>query len=348
MYIIYDDLFLKHDPGMMHPESRDRLPSILDKLKGWEFEDSLSFTGPGQADPDLVALIHDKTYIHKIARFSEKGGHNYLDGDTVVSEYTYQSALLAAAGAAKGIDLVFDAGGTAAYFALVRPPGHHAFRGRGSGFCIFNNIAIAAAYAFKHYGLKKIAIIDFDAHHGNGTQEVFYNSSNLFYISFHQYPHYPGTGYYDQTGIGEGRGYSLNFPFAPGTGEDSYIAAFSQVIIPMMEKFNPQLILVSAGYDSHQLDQLASLNLATDSYLKIMYLISYLSLKHCGGKTGIMLEGGYNTEVLGDCVKQTILGSSSYAERNTGEITDIIKRGRQIKGGELFKQIKSITGIKGV
>jgi len=346
MYIIYDHLFLKHDPGMMHPESSDRLSSILGALKGWEYEEDISFTGPGEADRDLVSLVHSKTYIDKIRKYSQKKGHICLDGDTVVSEYTYTSALLAAAAAAKGIDLIFNTGGPKSYFALVRPPGHHAFKHKGSGFCIFNNIAVAAAYAFEQYGLKKIALIDFDAHHGNGTQDIFYDSDRLFYISFHQYPHYPGTGYYDQTGKGEGRGYTLNFPFPPGTGEDSYLAALVQVIMPLVEKFEPQLVLVSAGYDSHRLDPLASLSLDTGSYLRIMYLIGYMSYKFCGERMGILLEGGYNTGVLGDCVKQTILGGPRYVQKHIEEIGDIIERGQKIKSGRCLQQIKDMLGIK--
>ncbi len=346
MHIIYDNLFLKHDPGLMHPESSDRLPAIMDALKQWKHADELSFTAPGKAKQNLASLVHSETYIQRIKDYSRKGSHIHLDGDTVVSKNTYGSAILALSAAARGIDLILEGQGPGSYFALVRPPGHHAFKHRGSGFCIFNNAAVAAAYAIRKYGLKRITVIDFDAHHGNGTQDIFYQSSQLFYISFHQYPHYPGSGFYDRIGEGEGRGYTLNFPFSAGTGEDTYIAAFAQVIMPLMEKFEPQLILVSAGYDSHHLDPLASLGLETGSYLKIMYLISCMSQKFCKGKMGILLEGGYNTEILGDCVKQTILGVSQNIKKHAGQIENIVEKGRSYRGGELLEAIKCIWGFK--
>ncbi len=346
MYIIYDPLFLKHDPGAMHPETSSRLTSILDSLKDLEEKNIITITLPGEADPDIAALVHTRGYIDTVKNFSKNGGYSYIDGDTVVSEHTYSSAMLAATGAARGIDLVFDDQGPNVYFAMVRPPGHHAFKDHGGGFCIFNNVAVAASYALERYGLERVAIIDFDGHHGNGTQDIFYRSEQVFFISLHQYPHYPGTGYYDQTGDGRGRGYNLNIPFPPDTGGESYIAAFSQLILPLLEKYEPQLILVSAGYDSHSSDELTSLGLSTSSYLKIMYLISSLSLKYCQGRMGIVLEGGYNTGILGPCVRKTILGSPPYAKKHAVEIENIMEAGRQKGQKGLLQDIKSVWGFK--
>ncbi len=345
MYIIYDQLFLKHDTGMMHPENSGRLPPIVGALKDWQKSTSLCFTGPGQANPGLPGLVHSQAYVKKIKAYSEKGGQTYLDGDTVVSKYTYPSAVLAVSGAAKGIDLIFAEQGPSSFFALVRPPGHHAFRETGSGFCIFNNVAVAAAYAFQAHGLDRIAVIDFDAHHGNGTQDLFYGSDRLFYISFHQYPHYPGTGSYDQRGQGKGKGYTLNIPLAAGTGEESYFAAFAQLVLPLMEGFGPQLILVSAGYDSHHLDPLSSLGLCAQSYKKIMYLISHLSHRFCRGRMGIVLEGGYQIEVLGECARNTVLGGPDYAQKHKQDIENILETGSIDRKESQIAHIKGVWGL---
>ncbi|MDZ7838864.1 MAG: histone deacetylase [Actinomycetota bacterium] len=235
MYIIYDDYFLKHNAGAMHPEKSERLSRIMEELSRWDKISELSFIRPEPVQTETLSLVHKTSYINQIKEYSKKEKPVYVDADTVVSPFTYQCALLAAGASVKGIDLICEKKpGQSMFFALVRPPGHHAFSSRGSGFCIFNNIAVAAAYAFKHFGLEKIAIIDFDAHHGNATQDIFYQNKNLFYISFHQYPHYPGTGSWRETGTGQGEGYNLNFPLSAGTGQDCYIFSLYEVVVPLM------------------------------------------------------------------------------------------------------------------
>jgi acetoin utilization deacetylase AcuC-like enzyme len=309
MYVIYDDFYLKHSNGPGHPENPNRLVAIKGAIDGWDLKDRIAFGKPRPATDKEIGMVHDEDYIQEIKDLSEMGGISYLDPDTAVTEYTYDCSLLAAGGCFEGLDLIFDDSNKShRFFAVIRPPGHHAFKNHGGGFCIFNNAALSARYAQIKYGIKKIAIIDFDAHHGNGTQDFFYNDGSVFYISFHQYPHYPGTGNFSETGRGRGTGFNMNFPFMAETGDPDYVAALLDIIIPVMEKFDPELFLVSAGYDSHYLDTLSSLSLAEESYYKIMYIISYLSHKHCRDRIGILLEGGYEYNATARSVLETIRG----------------------------------------
>ena len=312
MYIIYDDFYLKHDTGPGHPENPGRLSSIMEALGSYEHRSILKYELPFEADSEMLHLVHDAKYIKNIEKLSAQGGFYQIDPDTVVSGDTFRSAKLASGGCLKGIDLLFS-GRDPIFFALARPPGHHAFSDHGSGFCIFNNISLAAKYAMEKYNIKKIAIIDFDVHHGNGTQSIFYKSSEVFYISIHQYPLYPGSGWYDETGDGQGSGYNFNIPVVPGSGENDYFMAFTEIIFPLITNYDPELILVSAGYDAHRDDPLASINLTEDSYYKIMSIIMNMSIAGMQNnpgkkrvKTGIILEGGYNHRATALSVLGTI------------------------------------------
>jgi acetoin utilization deacetylase AcuC-like enzyme len=356
MYVIYDNFYLKHDSGPGHPENAGRLAVIKKELEGPVLKERIVIKKPLKAAGEEIELIHDKDYIKKVKRLSESGGTSYLDPDTVVTEHTYDCALLAAGGCFKGLDLIFNKNSRYSnFFAAIRPPGHHASRSAGSGFCIFNNVALGSEYAMQKYGVKRIAIIDFDAHHGNGTQGLFYNNKSVMYISFHQYPHYPGTGNLDETGTGEGEGFNMNFPFASRTGEEDYLAAFRDIIIPVMERFKPELFLVSAGYDSHLLDQLSSLNLTEESYYKIMCVISYLSSKYSGGRTGILLEGGYNYGATAKSVIKTIegclnsKGSQKILDKDAGPAGKIWQdwnlREDAVKNGSVLNKIRGIFKV---
>ncbi len=348
MYIVYDPFYLKHDTGSYHPESPDRLLAIINALNEWDGNKNLEYVKPQKAKIEQVENIHNINYIKTIYQYSKSSKEKvYLDADTVVSNFTYKCAMLAAGGGIKGIDLILDKNPEFnKFFALIRPPGHHAFPNKGSGFCIFNNIAIAALHSIKSHGVKKIAIIDFDVHHGNGTQDIFYKSRNVFYVSFHQYPHYPGTGFYDEIGSGDGKGFNLNFPFAPLTGEKEYITAINEIVVPLMERFRPELLLVSAGYDSHSLDPLASLGLETQSYYKIMKIINSISNKYASGKLGIFLEGGYNTDTIGSSVIQTIKGCQKEKEK-LDNLEDLGDKDKEIsdRNKNIFRAIKNIFNI---
>src|SRR4030042_2680074 len=355
MYVIYDDFYLKHYNGPQHPENANRLIAIKEALDGWEFKDRIVVKKPRSATDKEVEMVHDKNYIRKVKNLSREGSISYLDPDTAVTEYTYDCALLAAGGCFMGLDLILKSENKFnKFFAVIRPPGHHAFRSAGSGFCIFNNAALSARYARTKYGVEKIAIIDFDAHHGNGTQDFFYDDSSVFYISFHQYPHYPGTGNFSEIGSSRGTGFNMNYPFIGETGDPDYIAALLDIIIPVMERFDPEFFLVSAGYDSHHLDSLSSLNLEEESYYKIMCIISYLSHKHCCDRIGILLHGGYEYDATAGSVLETIRGcfenkdlsditGKSDLENRLGIDRDFLTR--QIKNKMILKRVKEIFKV---
>jgi acetoin utilization deacetylase AcuC-like enzyme len=307
MYIIYDDFYLKHFTGLSHVENAGRLAAITAAIKKSLLFKDLIFCKPRKAVTKEVCLVHCPAYVEKIAMLSDESGkfeYNMLfniDMDTVVSKYTYESAMLAAGAGISGIDMLFEEKKGNIFFALVRPPGHHAFKDSGSGFCIFNNIAIAAAYLIENHGLKRVAIIDFDVHHGNGTQDIFYEDDRVLYISLHQYPHYPGTGDWRESGRNKGEGFNLNIPLAANSNENDYIYAVNEIILPVLRRFKPEFLLISAGYDAHKDDPLSLINLEDDSYKKIMGLI----LSGCR-QTGILLEGGYNYEATARSVLKTI------------------------------------------
>ena len=311
MLIIYDDLFLKHYTGNFHPENQYRLAAIMDALLNSSIKDNLTFAKPRAASIEQISLVHHPSYIKDVENYSRSKRLYYIDADTVVSENSYNCALLAAGACTAGIDYLetenktFQGVNTADkkkfFFGLVRPPGHHAFAQRGSGFCIFNNISIAAKYAISEYGLKKIAIIDFDVHHGNGTQDIFYDDERVFYISVHQYPHYPGTGYWTEAGKEKGLGFNLNIPVTAFSGQGDYLSAFTELVFPLVKSYKPEMILVSAGFDAHEDDPLSSVNLEDETFYELMKIIISISdecenieNKRQNCNIGIILEGGYD------------------------------------------------------
>ncbi|MBM3708248.1 MAG: histone deacetylase [Actinobacteria bacterium] len=311
MYVIYDDFYLKHDTGSYHPENPERLIYIKNALNNFNQREKLTLIKPVKADVEKICLIHSKEYVERIKSISNTYNSYNLDADTVVSGDTYECALLAAGGCLKGIDIIQESE-AASFFAFVRPPGHHAFRNHGSGFCIFNNIAISALYAQQKYNIKKVAIIDFDVHHGNGTQDAFYKNGSVFYASLHQFPHYPGTGWWNETGSGPGEGFNLNIPMIAFSGECDYILAFVDLILPLVQKFCPELILVSAGFDAHIEDPLSEINLVDSSFYKFAVIIAYLCRKF-SCSAGFVLEGGYNF----DATARSIFGIiSAFLDSN--------------------------------
>ncbi len=357
MYFIYDDFFLKHENGPSHPENPDRLVHIMNALKKWQYRDSIDIVSPVEADEEQAGMVHTEEYIGMVRDLSSKGGLSFLDMDTGVNKYTYRSALLGAGGCFKGLDLIFGPESRFnKFFLAARPPGHHAFPSRGSGFCIFNNIALGAKYAQGKYGTGKIAIIDFDAHHGNGTQDIFYGDGSVLYISFHQYPHYPGTGDLNEMGTGCGKGFNLNLPFMPGTKEPDYIAAIIDIVVPMIERFAPELILVSAGYDSHFSDLMSSLGLTASSYRKIMIVLSALGQWLCQGRIGIVLEGGYDHASTAESVLETLYGCMDISElgdiKNRQGLEDYLineggYRSEKVRNWKTLEKIQDLFGVDG-
>jgi acetoin utilization deacetylase AcuC-like enzyme len=299
---VYDPVYLRHDMGA-HPESPRRLEAIISLLARTGLKDRLTLLPPRPATENELALVHDVAYITRIKEMGQRGG-GYLDADTVMSPGSYEAALFAAGGCVKGVEAVI-AGNVAAAFALVRPPGHHATRHEAMGFCIFNNVAVAAGYALRKVGLDRVAIIDFDVHHGNGTQEAFYDNPAVLYISTHQYPHYPGTGRIEETGAGRSEGTKVNIPLPAGCGDKEYLRVFEEIVTPAVRRFRPGLILVSAGYDPHWADELAQMRVTVTGFAHMEAIIKGLADDLCGGRLVLALEGGYNLEALAYSVKAT-------------------------------------------
>lgn len=245
-----------------------------------------------------IEEIHSRAYIDSVKRLCESGG-GHLDGDTPVSSRSYEVAVLAAGGVISAARAVVEREVDNA-FCAVRPPGHHAERDHGMGFCLFNNVAITARYLQKEQGLAKIAIIDWDVHHGNGTQWAFYEDPTVFYASVHQYPFYPGTGAASQTGKGAGKGYTLNVPMPAWGGDDEYLSVFDETILPAIRRFGPDFLLISAGFDVHGADPIGGMKMTTDGFAEMTRKVKALAEETCGGRLVSALEGGYDLDALAE------------------------------------------------
>lgn len=292
---------LDHDTGAGHPETAARLEAVMSRLKSDGLLGRLVPVAARRATEAEISAVHSRGYISRVKEICAAGG-GWLDADTPVSPKSCQAAEYAAGGAVAAVEAVM--GGTegiASCFALVRPPGHHAFAGAGGGFCLYNNIAVAAQYAQSRYGLRRLAIIDFDVHFGNGTAAIFEDDPGVLYISTHQFPHYPGGGDIDDTG----KGSRVSIPLPEGCGDDEYLSLFDEVIIPAARRFKPELLLVSAGFDAHLDDPLAGMNVSTAGFAGIAGRIKRLADETCGGRIVLCLEGGYNLEALAASVSAT-------------------------------------------
>ena len=294
--IIYHPDYLKHDTGS-HPERKERLLSILAHLKETGMIEQLELMEPGHAQLNEIQYIHTPGYIEKARRSSEL--EIPLDLDTILCKESFNVALLAAGGAITAVDAVLD--NVDSSFALVRPPGHHAEPDRGMGFCIFNNVAIASRHAQKR-GRERVLIVDWDVHHGNGTQEAFYDDPTVLYFSTHQYPHYPGTGWLDEVGSGEGKGYNINVPLPAGTDDAGFIAAFEEILVPAALEFKPDLVLISAGLDAGTGDGLAQMRMSVNGFAILASIVKSIAKKTCNGKIAAVLEGGYDLKFLAHSV----------------------------------------------
>ena len=290
--IFRDDLFLSHDPGYSHIESPGRIRGIfepLDKMQEVEGVVDPRFT---PASGDTLRLNHSDTLIERVAATSDQV-YSVLDADTLTSKESYNAACLAAGAAVRGVDLLLqneiDNG-----FGLVRPPGHHAEKNRSMGFCLFNNVAIAAHHAIQNCGVSKVMIVDWDVHHGNGTQNSFYDTDKVLYISTHQYPLYPGTGSLVETGSGRGEGYTVNIPLTGGQGDLEYANVFNTIVKPVCLEYQPELIIVSAGFDTFIDDGISSMQLTHNGFAYMTRVMVELAETVCGGKLLISLEGGYS------------------------------------------------------
>ncbi len=301
--LVYHDIFLEHVMSANHPESPQRLGSSLNSIRSAGLLDNqkINLLTPEKAPLDEVYKIHSKEYLEGIRIRSERGEGMYTM-DTSVNSYTYDAALYAAGSGIEAVDRVMH-GDSENAFVLCRPPGHHAEYERAFGFCFINNIAVAAKHLLEKHAVERILIVDYDAHHGNGTQRSFYSSKDVLYVGLHQDGRtlFPGSGFPDEIGIGEGEGYTVNLAMYPGAGDASYNIAFSQVVEPIANSYNPDFILVSVGYDGHFMDPLTNLGLTTSGFAMLNSRLKKIANSYANGRIVCFLEGGYNLEVMGMC-----------------------------------------------
>ncbi|RME25272.1 MAG: histone deacetylase [Deltaproteobacteria bacterium] len=332
--IVFDDVFRLHDPGPGHPESPRRLEAIEKRLKAGGQWERLERVEAREAGEEEVCLVHDHAYWKKVLETA--GRPVMLDPDTVTSAHSVEAARRAAGGTVELVKKVVE-GGLSNGYALVRPPGHHAERARAMGFCIFNNVAVAAEYAIRHLGLSRVAIVDWDLHHGNGTQHAFYDRADVLYISTHQYPYYPGTGAAAEVGSGDGIGYTINVPLHTGMDDEAFIDVFLRVVKPALRAFGPELVLVSTGYDIYAGDPLGGMDVTGEGFGLLAAIVKEAAGETCGGRLVAVLEGGYNLEGLSEGVcnvvdvlldKGVSVPDRPASSRASGIIEQVIERHR--------------------
>ena len=287
-----DDLFLEHDPGFGHVEVPERLRVIYKELDKEGTGQNLAYPAFDPASLEIIGLNHSPRHIKRVAETAGKP-HDFLDADTQTSARSFEAACLAVGALTDGMRRIADREVDNA-FCLVRPPGHHAEHNGSMGFCLFNNIAVAAKWARENLGMERIFIMDWDLHHGNGTQHSFYDTDSVFYCSTHQYPYYPGTGAVNEAGKGKGEGYTLNVPLPGGQGDLDYTLIFDKLVVPVAEQYKPQFILVSCGFDIYGGDPLGGMRVTPSGFAALTRTMQNLADEVCGGNLLITLEGGYN------------------------------------------------------
>ncbi len=301
---VYSPLYLKHS-NAGHPESPQRLEAIIQVLEDTKLLDQMVALEPTPATDDRLLRVHSQKHLNTLEYADRRGGIQ-IDADTYMNEFSREAAYLAAGGAMNAVDAVMN-GNVDASFLLARPPGHHSTRDLAMGFCLLNNAAVAAQYAIDQYKLERVLVMDFDVHHGNGTQDIFYSSPNVFYFSMHRYPFYPGSGHWRDIGADEGKGYTFNVPLPHSVGNEQYARICDDLLYPAMRRYQPQLVLVSAGYDAHWADPLGALTLLDSTgYHYMTTVLHQLAKDFSGGKIVFLLEGGYHFEALAGSTAATI------------------------------------------
>jgi acetoin utilization deacetylase AcuC-like enzyme len=303
--IYYSEIFLKHDTGYGHPERPERLQALVDAIQKNNRISEIAFPEFLPASKEDLLLVHTEGYIEIVENAIRDGHHQLPTGDTRISKKSWEVALLAVGAVKNACEKVMAKEYTFA-LCLVRPPGHHANANKGMGFCIFNNIAIGARYLQKRFLLKKILIVDFDVHHGNGTQDIFYEDNSVFYFSVHAQDIYPGTGKATEIGANAGKGFTLNVELNSGAGDEQVLNALKNYLLPVMKNFHPEFILVSAGFDAHKDDPLGNLNYTAEGYGKLAKELIAFSNQYANGHILFVLEGGYNLNALATSVEKIL------------------------------------------
>jgi acetoin utilization deacetylase AcuC-like enzyme len=302
--LVTDPLVLRHLTPPDHPERPARLEAVLEALRGSNLWDALRRREEAPpVDLDLLHAVHHPEYVAAVARLAREGG-GFLDPDTFVSPHSHEAALVAAGGTVQALEAVVR-GEAASAFALLRPPGHHALPDRGMGFCLFNNVALAAVAARDRWGRRRVLVLDWDVHHGNGTQDIFYSDPTVLYVSTHQENWYPGTGRWEEIGAGDGEGFTLNLPLPAETGDEGYRLVFEEVVIPLIDAYRPELILISAGYDAHFADRLSGM-LVTAPGFRTMAELTMEAARRAQAGVAAVLEGGYDLPGLATSVVATL------------------------------------------
>jgi acetoin utilization deacetylase AcuC-like enzyme len=295
--LVSDRRYLKHFAGRSHPERPERAAVMIEMAE--KLRRAGIFTlSPREASIGELELCHDPAYVAEVKRSASMPRYDF-DPDTHTSPESYQTALLAAGGVLTAVEAVMDGAADNA-FAIVRPPGHHALPARAMGFCLFNNVAIAARYLIRRRGLKRVLVVDWDVHHGNGIQDIFYDSPEVLYFSTHQFPFYPGTGGLDEIGVGAGTGYTVNVPMPATFGDDEYLRVFDDVLAPVARQYRPEFILISSGFDAHFRDPLGGMQVTEAGFAALAQRVKRLAAECCGGRMAAALEGGYDLQALAD------------------------------------------------
>jgi acetoin utilization deacetylase AcuC-like enzyme len=306
VYLYTSNLFLQHRTGGGHPERPERLITTVELLRTAGILDRCELAEWVPLDLDQLAAVHTPDLAQRVREFAGQGGGR-IEVDTVVSPRSFDVAASAAGAAVAAVDAVVAAPQAKA-FCLTRPPGHHATRSQPMGFCLFNNIALAAQHAITRHKLDRILIVDWDVHHGNGTQDVFYSDPRVMFFSIHRYPFYPGTGAADETGTGPGLGYTRNEPVAFGTSREAYRDRFQKALFESAQKIRPQLVLISAGFDAHAEDPIGSLGLEIEDFVSMNQLVLDVAKSHADGRIVSLLEGGYNVHILAESIRAHLVG----------------------------------------
>jgi acetoin utilization deacetylase AcuC-like enzyme len=326
--IIWDEAYAEHETGA-HPEGADRIPAVVDHLRTTDLWPRLTVAAPVPATEDDMLLVHTRLHLNNVKR-AAAGGGSWLDPDTHVSPRSYEIALLAAGGAIEATRLWHRG---LVPFALIRPPGHHATADRAMGFCLFNNIAIAAARLLAE-GYERVAIVDWDAHHGNGTQAEFYDEPRVLFVSLHEWPCYPGSGFFNECGEGDALGRTVNLPLPAGSTDADYAQAFDEVIEPIVRQFAPQAMLVSAGEDIHRDDPLGGMLVTEEGFADMALRCVRLARELCEGRLAFVLEGGYDRDATAravEAVLRTVADETApaIAAEGTGRAAAAVARARE-------------------